>query len=681
MPGISSRQVVSTCKSIRDTLWCTRWTYQGIKLMSGDNYRVVHCFTLMWILWAEALNGSAIDYMPLLSEWLRHVPRDVKTVIDTLKAADALILSNWENDRQQLRWREFKAHLKGIVCDEAGAILAPLKPLYPCVFLNHESDYARVRSFRTCLLFCSRLTLEGDNLPFEQEAAAKWLQTEERISGSNPAPEPKEFFDRYLSGWSMTDVRDTDLEHGSGVCSDANRNMFAKYAHFGIDGGVLRFMEETGVTWPIHGVLPCHGKKNPVRSVSAIQQLRTSLQGFVPKAYDKKRVINAETAECMFMQKGVQNSIYRYVKRHPHLSRHCMVDDNSLNRAFCYHASRDGSLCTIDLSEASDSVTRKHLVKWTKDTALLKAWWYTCSRSVKLPDGQIYRPRKAFSMGSAICFPYEIFCFAAIVESCIRAHGMDPKESFYVIHGDDIIVETALADAVCTALEENGFLVNREKSFFGTGKHIFRESCGVEYLDGHDVKPMRISRRFFTTIPPKGGLRFDKRFPDWVPRYVDLANRAFGVSKWLRSYLINEIKANGVHVAFTNNMDDSAKIFTTVSNMNYHLQTATITYGSGKDSWSETYKVYDRFQANLGYEDKTPINRVTSSDGVLPPYAQFWLYEILRRMEINSNRMITTDMVDPDRVIMLSALPWNRKPVKPEKAGRLVRTRLDGELE
>jgi hypothetical protein len=103
-------------------------------------------------------------------------------------------------------------------------------------------------------------------------------------------------------------------------------------------------------------------------------------------------------------------------------------------------------------------------------------------------------------MGSALCFPMESMAFfIAIVTHRLRERGVrvTPKtvrqgcEGVYV-YGDDLIVPTDEAPAICETLELFGFKVNRHKSFW---KGKFRESCGVDAYDGCDVTPTYIRRR------------------------------------------------------------------------------------------------------------------------------------------------------------------------------------------
>jgi hypothetical protein len=57
------------------------------------------------------------------------------------------------------------------------------------------------------------------------------------------------------------------------------------------------------------------------------------------------------------------------------------------------------------------------------------------------------------------------------------------------VYGDDMIVPADMVEAVVSKLHTFGYKVNTEKSFW-TGR--FRESCGKEYFDGHDVSVVKV---------------------------------------------------------------------------------------------------------------------------------------------------------------------------------------------
>jgi hypothetical protein len=99
-------------------------------------------------------------------------------------------------------------------------------------------------------------------------------------------------------------------------------------------------------------------------------------------------------------------------------------------------------------------------------------------------------------MGSALNFTVECIVFAAITEAAIVEVGGDVGKSKYSVFGDDIVVETKYVQAVIDRLERNGFVVNQSKSFQYGAYGFFRESCGGHFLNGVDVTPIVISRKW-----------------------------------------------------------------------------------------------------------------------------------------------------------------------------------------
>jgi hypothetical protein len=63
------------------------------------------------------------------------------------------------------------------------------------------------------------------------------------------------------------------------------------------------------------------------------------------------------------------------------------------------------------------------------------------------------------------------------------------------VYGDDIIIPVDFVHSVVRELESFGIRVNSSKSFWN-GK--FRESCGKEYFDGHDISIVRVRQVFPT---------------------------------------------------------------------------------------------------------------------------------------------------------------------------------------
>lgn len=142
-------------------------------------------------------------------------------------------------------------------------------------------------------------------------------------------------------------------------------------------------------------------------------------------------------------------------------------------------ASKDGSLATIDLSNASDTVS-KNLVK-----LLLPSEWFELLDDLRSKktyvNGKWFYLEKFSSMGNGFTFELETLIFASIVHACGARVGVD---SF--IYGDDIIVPTGIARDVIGALKFFGFEPNSKKTFLDGP---FRESCGGDFFKGTAVRP------------------------------------------------------------------------------------------------------------------------------------------------------------------------------------------------
>lgn len=86
------------------------------------------------------------------------------------------------------------------------------------------------------------------------------------------------------------------------------------------------------------------------------------------------------------------------------------------------------------------------------------------------------------SMGNGYTFELETLIFAALAHACGGKVGQDT-----FVYGDDILVPTEISADVLALLRYSGFTPNQKKTF--TTGH-FRESCGGDFLMGHDVRPL-----------------------------------------------------------------------------------------------------------------------------------------------------------------------------------------------
>lgn len=257
----------------------------------------------------------------------------------------------------------------------------------------------------------------------------------------------------------------------------------------------------------------------------------------VPKKTDIDRVACKEPDLNMFLQKGI-GSHFRGCLRRIGIN----LNDQSINRSLARVGSIDGSLATLDLSSASDSVSTE-LVQ-----LFLPECWYTLLDSVRCPitviDGQEHRNQMFSSMGNGFTFELESLLFYVLARAVSFFRGVPGKVSVY---GDDIICPTESAGYLEWVLNYFGFQVNPDKSF---SEGPFRESCGGHYHNGTDITPFYV-RRPITLLPDlidvANKLRWWGRLEGISVFYCDPEVHA--VWCWLKSY-IPECLWGGVDYTF-----------------------------------------------------------------------------------------------------------------------------------
>lgn len=202
----------------------------------------------------------------------------------------------------------------------------------------------------------------------------------------------------------------------------------------------------------------------------------------VPKTAEIDRTIGIEPSLNVFLQKGVDDHLKHRLKA---LGLQLTDQDYSIDVIRKYNT----RVSTIDLSSASDSVSTS-LVKW-----LLPADWYELLDTIRSPcftldSGKSWtRYEKFSSMGNATTFPLESMIFMSLARGAALACGFTRESirDLVRVYGDDIIVPWECSALLIEVLRFVGFKTNTDKTFvFGP----FRETCGVDLLDGVDVRPV-----------------------------------------------------------------------------------------------------------------------------------------------------------------------------------------------
>ena len=199
----------------------------------------------------------------------------------------------------------------------------------------------------------------------------------------------------------------------------------------------------------------------------------------VPKTTDIDRVACKEPDINMFLQKGAGRVIRQCLRR-----QGIDLNDQSRNRDLARLGSINGNLATVDLSSASDSVSRE-LVQM-----VLPPFWFSHLESIRsrvtMIDGEEHVNEMFSSMGNGFTFELESLLFYALTRTICYFTGTRGVVSVY---GDDIIAPATVFADLEWVFGWFGFSVNTKKSF-STGP--FRESCGGHYVGGLDITPFYV---------------------------------------------------------------------------------------------------------------------------------------------------------------------------------------------
>jgi hypothetical protein len=273
------------------------------------------------------------------------------------------------------------------------------------------------------------------------------------------------------------------------------------------------------------------GAERPVRVIT------------VPKTLKTPRIIAIEPTCMQYAQQGILEVLVHELSKDNLLRSYMGFDDQTPNQVLAREGSISGDLATLDLSEASDRVSNQLVRRLIGNHRwLAEAVDATRSRKADVPGYGVIRLAKFASMGSALCFPFEAMVFLTCcfigVEKALNRPLAKTDISRYLgrvrVYGDDIIVPTDMVSLVVSSLETFGFKVNLSKSFW-TGK--FRESCGKEYYDGHDVSVVKVR----TMLPTR---RADARalVSTVATRNLFYENLLWGIARHLDRHLEKFIK-------------------------------------------------------------------------------------------------------------------------------------------
>lgn len=222
------------------------------------------------------------------------------------------------------------------------------------------------------------------------------------------------------------------------------------------------------------------------RACADLDRKPTSVRGnrfaTVPKDSKKNRCIGVEPSVNLFYQLSVGRALRKRMRYSTGLD---LDNGAAYHREMARESSRTGRLATIDLSNASDTLSLE-LVKF-----LLPTDWVDLLDSLRSPmtllGGKWVKLEKFSSMGNGFTFELETLIFWGIAAVAMEWHGLTPEPyKSIAVYGDDILIPTEAAQTAIAALRYAGFSTNTSKTFVDGS---FRESCGGDYLNGFEVRP------------------------------------------------------------------------------------------------------------------------------------------------------------------------------------------------
>lgn len=508
-----TKSISRILKDIELSVRCTPWLTQKRCPSPKERTMIEDSITLMLIAWFNILEGYGKELCHGdIQRWLNaNGGSSFEDIICSLKAADTILLSYIDKGLTHIGYDRFKHDLSEL-SQHGARSMSLLRPLI-CQFLL-EQEESLFSSVHQALCFPTRATPNLQDEDMAARAVEHFLDVDRSLL-EDCYPDPYMFFKRNVWGWRMSELM---FSHSNGAVADADKCLSSKYRNIGQDARTRYLDSQLSHEIPFPRPL--------LRRVSKLC--------CVPKSAEKFRTICMEPCANQYYQHGFQNSLVEYIHNHTRLKRRISLKQPEINRDLAWQGSIDGHLSTIDLSDASDSVSWLQLKKWLFGSDLYRACLVSRSVECELPNGDVVALRKFAGMGSSLTFPIECLVFCALTEKGIRDVGGSVDRSVYHVYGDDIVVETEYAESVLQSLRDFGFRPNCEKTFTGTADLVFRESCGGEYLNGLDVTPVRIPRNF---------VGFDRCHANhlWQPSCIELANACYRGLPIVRQYLIQQL--------------------------------------------------------------------------------------------------------------------------------------------
>lgn len=355
-------------------------------------------------------------------------------------------------------------------------------------------------------------------------ALATWKETEQRLRTVVLPPETVRDLRTVMAAVLPPFGNDLWPKFGPGnVAETWIRDRLAKAGNFRYDASISRaFLKPNifnGEPPDLHRVIPDVELWEKGEVDRKIRAEKIGREKEVHKNAKTARTITMEPNPRMAFQQCLLGRLTDAIENGL-LAPFVRLNDQRENQLGALHGSATGSVDTLDLSNASDSVLWE-LVKSVFPRDYVYSLAATRTRTVRLTTGETVDVLKFAPMGSAVCFPVQCIVFAScIVLAMMRVddrelfnsplgltvgrvqeflrtrvgrrydtrHSYGRRFETFRVYGDDLICDYRVTDEVIELLTSLGFVVNTGKSF--TGSDALRESCGVFAFNGEDVTPI-----------------------------------------------------------------------------------------------------------------------------------------------------------------------------------------------
>lgn len=207
----------------------------------------------------------------------------------------------------------------------------------------------------------------------------------------------------------------------------------------------------------------------------------------VPKDRTKNRTICTEPILNMFYQLGMKTQLESVLLDRFNIDLSTMPE---INKRLARSSSIDGSLATIDMKDASDSISVE-LCRHLLPPKLFRLLMYIRSPRTHIGT-ELVDLAMISTMGNGFTFALMTLLFASLVRAIYNLSNITYAVGSNVgVFGDDIIIKTEHSSMLIDTLERVGLTVNLDKSFTSGP---FRESCGGDYYRGQDVRGIYIKK-------------------------------------------------------------------------------------------------------------------------------------------------------------------------------------------